>query len=51
MDQITELSKYSDSLGIKFMVSVWDKDSVDLMVRLYLMIFRYEKNFDCMLTK
>jgi len=31
LEQIQELSKYSDSLGIKFMVSVWDKDSVDLM--------------------
>merc|ERR1719267_520599 len=31
MEQIAELTKYSDSFGIKFMVSVWDKDSVDLM--------------------
>lgn len=32
--QIRELVAYSNELGIKFMVSVWDKDSVDLMAKI-----------------
>jgi len=30
-DQIKQLKKYSDELGINFFASIWDKDSVDIM--------------------
>lgn len=30
-EQIVQLKKYSDSLGINFFASVWDKDSIDIM--------------------
>jgi len=30
-EQIKELVKYSENIGIKFFASVWDKDSVDIM--------------------
>ena len=32
-EQIKELVEYSDSLGITFFASVWDKDSVDVMAK------------------
>lgn len=30
-EEVKELKNYSESIGIKFFASVWDKDSVDLM--------------------
>lgn len=33
-EQIRDLTKYSEGLGIKFIASVWDKDSVDVMAKI-----------------
>lgn len=32
-EQIKELVQYSNSIGVKFFASVWDKDSVDIMAK------------------